>query len=187
MAKRQLGRLKCPQCDREFAMPAHLARHVNSAHNPGGNAKPKAGASKLKTQKGRGILTTSAVGGPDPGILLSQMQTYHGQLLAQRAEVEKQILAIESAITAFGAAPSSARNLPGAKRGRRRAGTPTLKDFIARVLQTRGKPMAVKDIAAGVKQAGFQTANKTLARSVGTMLARMSNVRKVDRGIFALK
>jgi uncharacterized C2H2 Zn-finger protein len=38
MAKQK--RLKCSKCDRRFSMPAHLARHVNSAH---GSPKKKAG------------------------------------------------------------------------------------------------------------------------------------------------
>ncbi len=37
MAKQK--RLKCSKCDRRFSMPAHLARHMNTAH---GSGKPKA-------------------------------------------------------------------------------------------------------------------------------------------------
>jgi hypothetical protein len=36
-------KLKCSKCDRRFALPAHLARHMNTAHGSGKKRKaPKA-------------------------------------------------------------------------------------------------------------------------------------------------
>jgi uncharacterized C2H2 Zn-finger protein len=48
MAKQK--RLKCSKCDRRFSMPAHLARHVNSAH---GSGKRKAGRPPKGRKAGR--------------------------------------------------------------------------------------------------------------------------------------
>jgi hypothetical protein len=48
MAKQK--RLKCSMCDRRFSMPAHLARHMNTAH---GSGKPKVGAARKGRKAGR--------------------------------------------------------------------------------------------------------------------------------------
>jgi len=48
MAKRKT--IKCPKCDRRFSMPAHLARHVGTAH---GTVKRKAGRPRKGRKMGR--------------------------------------------------------------------------------------------------------------------------------------
>jgi hypothetical protein len=47
--------------------------------------------------------------------------------------------------------------------------------------------MAVKDITEGVRRGGYETRNKTLAKSVGIALTQMPEVDKVGRGLFRLK
>jgi hypothetical protein len=69
--------------------------------------------------------------------------------------------------------------------GRHRPGS--LKDFIVRVLSAASGPMSVKDIAAGVLEAGYKSKNRTLAKSVGIALAQMPEVARVRRGVFRLK
>ena len=189
MAKRQLGKFKCPKCDRVFAMPAHLARHVNSAHGAGGKSKkaqPKLAAGK----GGHGAFQVPALGGADATHMLNQMQNYRMELLAQRDAVEGQIQAIDNALHAFGAAAPARGGMQPVTRGRRgprgpRAGS--LQTYIENVLKSHGKPMAVKDITDAVMKAGFNTKNKTLGKSVGITLTKMPNVRRVSRGIFNMK
>jgi hypothetical protein len=61
----------------------------------------------------------------------------------------------------------------------------SLKEYIMGVLRTAGgKPMAVKDITQGVMDSGFETSNKTLAKSVGIALTQMPGVKKSGRGRF---
>jgi hypothetical protein len=117
------------------------------------------------------------------------------EMVAQRALLDGQITALDRALAAMGSPvrrgpgrPRVARVAPrpgrGGRRGRR-AGS--LKEFIARVLRTTGAAMAVKDVTAGVRKAGYATRNKTLAKSVGIALTQMPEVRKVKRGQFRLK
>jgi hypothetical protein len=128
----------------------------------------------------------ASVGGTLP--LVRQMQAYRAGLVAQRDHVDQQIGAIDKALRAMGKAPA-ARAATAARGGRRAGGTRagSLKDFIARVLGATRKPMAVKDVTAGVLRSGFKSRNKTLAKSVGIALTQMPNVRKVSRGMFRLK
>ena len=64
MAKQK--RLKCSKCDRRFSMPAHLARHVKSAH--GG---PKKAGRPRKGRRGRRpmVLSHRIISGFDPAKL----------------------------------------------------------------------------------------------------------------------
>jgi hypothetical protein len=105
---------------------------------------------------------------------------------AERAALDAQISALESALAAMGTGVT-ARN--GATRVRasseRRAGS--LKDHIQRVLAKAGAPMAVSDITAAVVRSGFKSKNKTLGTSVGIALADMPGVRRVGRGVYRLR
>jgi len=100
--------------------------------------------------------------------------------------LDSKIAAIEQALSALhGRLPSGPR--PAAARGRAagryRAGS--LKDYILRVL-SGGQTMAVKDITESVTRAGYQSRNKTLAKSVGIALAQMPELTKVGRGRYRL-
>lgn len=195
MAKAKAGKFRCSKCDRTFSMAAHLARHENAAHG----AKPKRRAVRAKAARKRvGKRTTrkltrrtrrSATGSPgsQPTPLLLQMQTYRNDLLAQRAEIASQIDAIDRALAAMGAATRTAGRRPVGRPPGGTAGPGSLKSCIAKVLRGHAGAMAVKDITAGVLSVGFQTRNKTLAKSVGIALGQMPDVRKVSRGMFCMK
>ncbi len=116
---------------------------------------------------------------------LTSLRHFHAELAAQKRRVDAQIEAVENAIRAMtGVAPAVGRGpaLGGGGRGPR-AGS--LKEYITRCLAGKG-PMAVKDITAAVRGAGYPTKNKTLAKSVGNALADMRNIVKVGRGQFKL-
>lgn len=49
-------RLSCPHCSRKFALPAHLARHINSSH---GARRPKAAARRGRPRKTARSATTA--------------------------------------------------------------------------------------------------------------------------------
>lgn len=115
---------------------------------------------------------------------VASLRRLHGELTVQKQRVDTQLAAVENAIRAMGGAAAAAPRgpLPGGARGPRKG---SLKSYIIRVLT--GKPdMAVKDITAAVRSAGYPTKNKTLAKSVGNALTDMPNVVKVGRGRFRL-
>ncbi len=126
----------------------------------------------------------------DISAVVRSLQGYHAQLLDRRAQLEEQISAVESALRAVGAAAGGRPTARvGRGPGRPPGGAPrpgSLKDYILRVLSSGGV-MAVKDIAAAVVKAGYQSKNKTLAKSVGIALRQLKEVRKVGRGRFRLK
>ena len=115
-------------------------------------------------------------------------------LRACRAELEAQCRALTAQMAAVDRASQALTGVaaaPGRPVGRRARGgggfrAGSLKEHIAKVL-SGGGTMRVKDIAAGVLNAGYQTANKTLAKSVGIALTEMPNVHRVGRGRFRLK
>jgi len=122
--------------------------------------------------------------------VVRSLQGYHARLVDRRAQLDDQISAVESALRAMGAV-AAVRYAAGGGRGpgRPAGGAPrpgSLKDYILRVLSGRGV-MAVKDIAEAVVQAGYESKNKTLAKSVGIALRQLKEVRKVGRGRFQLR
>lgn len=122
-------------------------------------------------------------GMPSAGAALGSLQAYAQQLVAHRAQIEAQLTAVQQALQAMGAT-AVVRRGPGRPRG----GGPrpgSLKDHIARVMSGRGV-MTVKDITDGVLASGYDTKNKTLAKSVGIALTEMPNVAKLSRGKFQL-
>lgn len=126
---------------------------------------------------------------------LDSLHAIHSELLAQRAALDRQINAVEHAVSTLGGArlarrsgrPSGPR--PATRRGRGgrrgpRAGS--LKEYIATAL-SRGGVMSVKDITDAVVKGGYKTRNKTLAKSVGIALTEIPGVQKVARGQFKMK
>lgn len=122
------------------------------------------------------------------------LKSYVSGLMAQRAQLDAQIQAVEQALRAMGAAPAAAvatrvapgvpaRGRPGG-RGGVRAGS--MKDYILKVL-ANGRVMRVNEIAQAILDAGYKTKNKTLAKSVGIALAQMTQVKKVGRGRYRIK
>ena len=122
------------------------------------------------------------------------LQMYHGQLMAQRADLDARLQLVAQALAAMGGRavgrPAVAAGRVGRPPGRRggaggwRPGS--LKAHIADVL-SGGGIMAVKDITSGVMKSGYKTKNKTLAKSVGIALTEMKGVAKVGRGRFHMK
>lgn len=142
--------------------------------------KQKAPVSRPRKLGGRvGMIA----GMPNAGVALGSLQAYAQQLVAHRAQIEAQLTAVQQALQAMGSAAVIRRG-PGRPRG----GGPrpgSLKDHIARVMGGRGV-MTVKDITDGVIASGYDTKNKTLAKSVGIALTEMPNVAKLSRGKFQL-
>jgi hypothetical protein len=128
---------------------------------------------------------SAAAGGSLRGAI-SGLSTYHTRLMHDRAEIDAKISAIESALSAMGTAPARGAAAPrGGRGGGRGVRAGSLKYYIGRVLAGRGV-MAVKDITAAVRKAGYKTKNKTLGKSVGIALTQMKDARKVGRGRFKL-
>jgi hypothetical protein len=115
------------------------------------------------------------------------MQVYRSGLVAKHTQVAAQIEAIDRALAALGAAARTPAARPTRGRGGAGLRRGSLKYYVERVLRARGGAMAVKDVAAAVRKAGFKSKNKTLGKSVGIAMTQMPNVRKVSRGVFRLK
>ena len=123
------------------------------------------------------------------------LKSYRAHLARERDTLDERIGAIDTVLQTFGAPQKVARvGRPAGRRavakpgpGRRGARKGSLKEYIGKVLSTRSREMAVKDIATGVVKAGYKTRNKTLAKSVGIALADMRNVAKVGRGLYKMK
>ncbi len=136
-------------------------------------------------------------GGLAPMSVMQNLTQAREELIAQRAALDEQLAALDTALSAMGRRPMPVRPAaggPALRAGERRPrGVATgrrsgsLKEHIARVLSATGGPMAVKDITEGVRRGGYETRNKTLAKSVGIALTQMPEVDKVGRGLFRLK
>ncbi len=140
-----------------------------------------AGAKKVGP---RGRRAARPAGGANQAV--RSLLSYRGELLAQRAHFDAQIAAVDQALQVMGTKPAAGTL---GRRGRAKGGGPregSLKDFICRVLKSGGV-MSVKDITEGVLKAGYQTKNRTLAKSVGIALTEMPSAQKVARGKFRLK
>ncbi|TWT42166.1 hypothetical protein RAS1_32960 [Phycisphaerae bacterium RAS1] len=195
--------LKCAKCGRSFALPMHLGRHMVTMHGAK-PAKAKApGKGRARARRGRRAPVVRAAapvaaawnGAPTTDQMTRDIQATRNGLAQQQARVSAQIAALDQFLATLGVgSPAAARRTAG--RARRRGGAAgggggaregSLKAYISQVLTAARRPMRVAEIATAVLDAGFETRNKTLAKSVGNMLVDMRNVRKVDRGIFSVK
>jgi hypothetical protein len=181
MAKK--GKFKCSGCGRSFGMAAHLGRHMSTVHARKGKrvipaARTKGVLGSVGTLRSKGGGIAAVVGG---------IQRYCAELAAQCAALGSRIAVINQALAFLGARTPVRKVTFGA--GRRRAGyrSGSLKAHVHQVLQAHGGAMAVKDVTAAVRKAGYRSKNKTLDKSVGATLASMRNVVKISRGMFGLK
>jgi hypothetical protein len=162
------GQFKCKQCGRSFGMAAHLGRHMNTVHAT------------------RSVLPLAALGeSMVPGRLTGEIQAARNELQAQRDQLELQIAALDTVLATLGSVPAMSRRGRTNGQGQGRGGS--LRSYIDQVLRSRGAPMRVSEITDAVLRAGYNTRNKTLAKSVGICLAGMPNVTKVERGLFQAK
>ncbi len=186
----QTGEFKCPKCDRSFAMAPHLGRHMSTIH--GAKKGKKTAKKKMRRGPQRGRTARAAPRQPAPtgaGLAgaVGQLRAYQDELAGQRAQIEAQLAAVESALSALGATASVATRRVTTRGRGAAARQGSLKDHIARVLGARSGPMAVKDVAAAVLKAGYKSRDKTLAHTVGKLLAAMPNTVRVARGQYRLR
>ncbi len=146
---------------------------------------------KTKRRKSRGTRTrrSSARAGGAASPLLAQMSAYQGELVAQQADIQNQVDKLDAAISILGGrAPAAARGGRTHARRHRRPGVVregSLKSYILKVMR-KGQVMAVKDIAAAVRQRGYRSASANFANQVSNTLAKIPAVTKVSRGMFKL-
>jgi hypothetical protein len=79
----------------------------------------------------------------------------------------------------------AAKAKPGRKPGPK--GQSDLHNAIRVVLKSSSEPMKTADIAAKVKEGGYETKSKVFHLIVGQRLAEMADVLKPERGLYALK
>lgn len=205
MANRK--KFKCPKCDRRFSMAAHVGRHLNTIHasktgqKSGGKRRSgtrgEAGVAPASSRRthgqearatwGRGSSPASASRVPGAG-LVTDLRAYYDNLAVHRSTLDARIAAVDKALRSLqpvGAAPAPQAAPP--KRGRpagRRSKADSLSDFIVRALGRRSKPMSPREIAAGLKQVGYESKTKDLAHAVTKMLPKIKAVRKVGFGLY---
>jgi len=172
-------KFKCSRCDRSFSMAAHLARHMNTLHNPGGARRRAVGR-----PPGRVAATTGGA-----AHLLGGMQQYRDELMSRRDQIDRELSAIGDAMAALGSAPAPARGGAGAKRARRGAGhrDGSLKSFIVSVLGRYNSPATPKEIAAKVMQAGYKSKAVDLTKAVSNALPELNEVKRIGFGKYSLK
>ena len=182
MAKK--SKFKCSACGRRFGMAAHLGRHMSTVHAP----KTKRMA---PTVRATGVMRPSMILGLGraDGIsaVVGDIQRHRDELATQRADLDSQMAALDQALAVLGAAAPARKTLPG--KGRRGASyrPGSLKAYIHQVFRTYSGAMAVKDVTAAVRKAGYKSKDKTFAKSVGVALRAMRNVTKIGRGVFRAK
>lgn len=200
-----MKKLSCKRCSRKFAMPAHLARHMNTIHGAGG-AKKTASGKRLGRPKGSTRRAVTAIGGTSldgAQRLISEMSAYHSALSDQRMSLDAQIEAVANAMQTLGggspAMTGRRKSKGGAKLGRpkgsgARRGRPpgqaprkgSLKDFIVRVLGQVSRPLSPNDIGTRVVKAGFKTKAKDLTKAVSNTLPTLKNIKRVGFGQYQL-
>lgn len=75
----------------------------------------------------------------------------------------------------------------GAKQEISRSRGDSLKTHIASVLREAGRPMEIKEITDAVLKNGFQTKNKSLAKTVSLTMKDIDEAKRVGRGTYEYK
>jgi len=140
---------------------------------------------------------------------ISKLTGRRDDLAAELAEVEQELAAAGGGARRGPGRPPKARlgRPPKAKgrRGRkargpgrpkkgRRPGRPAgpkgqseLHQAIRGALRTAGKPLQLAEIAAKVKASGYKTKSKNFSVILGLRVSEMKDVKRVERGVYALK
>ena len=183
---------KCKKCDRKFAMAAHLGRHMATIHGSGGarrkvvkpNSSPRRSVMANATRVSRNVVSA---GHTDQ--LVSDMQTLHADLTAQRASLDAQLDAVADAMRVLGGAASisGVRGRAPARRGRTAAGSGavragSLKEYIVRVLGQSSKPMSPNEIGDRIIKAGYKTKSKDLTKAVSNALPQVKGIKRIGFG-----
>jgi len=177
----RIGTFTCSTCGRTFRMAAHLGRHKSTVHA----AKAKRAVPAQDARRP----SKAAAPGASHGLaaVVGVIQRSRGELAAQRAAVDAQIATLDRALQVLGAGPSARPVSTGRKQGGMSYRPGTIKAYIQSVLQARGEAMAVSDITAAVRTAGYPSKNPTLDKNVGMALAEMPDAVRVHRGVFRLR
>ncbi len=118
---------------------------------------------------------------------LGRLETKRAKILAQLAEVESEIDAIETLTAKGGARRGGGRRRAGAGRKRPRNDM-NLVDSLHKVL--RGKEMSVTEVAQAVQDAGYKTSSENFRTIVNQQLIAAKNkklFKKVSRGVYTAK
>lgn len=63
----------------------------------------------------------------------------------------------------------------------------TLADHLEAVMRTAGQPMAIPDLTAGVKSAGYKSKSKDFRPVVSLALIKDKRFKRVGRGVYSLR
>jgi hypothetical protein len=146
---------------------------------------------------------------------VDKLSTRRDEIEAQLAEVDAELAAAgangampaarrgpgrppKSAMRRGPGRPPKARRRPGrpakvgrptSKRGRppKAKGSSPLHDMISGVLKAASEPIKLADIAEKVKAAGYKTKSPNFAMILGLRLSEMKDVKRVERGVYAMK
>jgi hypothetical protein len=174
-------KFKCTKCDRSFSMAAHLGRHTNTMHGAGGARRRVLG----RPPKVR----PAATYGVGASHLLSGMRDYHDELVGKRDQIDRELSAIDDAMTALGSAPAPSRAPAGVRRPRGAKGhrDGSLKSFIVNVLGRQSSPATPKEIAAKVVKAGYKSRAQDLTKAVSNALPELKEIKKIGFGKYCMR
>jgi len=136
-------------------------------------------------------------------------------LVARRDEVASELAAIDADLGSVGVATAAPKRGPGRPPGKRGPGRPKgsgrgpgrpkgsgkgkpgrkpgakgqseLHNAIRAVLKGSAEPMRIGDLAEKVKKNGYQTKSKNFGVILGLRLSEMADVKRVERGVYAMK
>ena len=120
---------------------------------------------------------------------LQALKDKREKLLAQVAEVDKQIAELAGEPVAPVAEEEAPVPVPAKRKKRRKLpkNTMTLADAVAKVLGEAKDPMRAGGIAEAVTALGYKSKGKRLSKQIAIAATKDERVEKVSRGLFALK
>lgn len=135
--------------------------------------------------------------------LVAERERRVAQLQARRLKVEAELAALDAELAsaqghaapyraAKAAAPAgrkAATQSTGKKRGRRGLGKggKTIGQALADIIKAHGKPMRVPEMAKAFRASGHPTQSKNLTKLISMAIKNSNQIKRVSRGLYAVK
>ncbi|MCG3131102.1 MAG: hypothetical protein FLDDKLPJ_01878 [Phycisphaerae bacterium] len=146
--------LVCKICGQKFAMPPHLGRHMKAVHNVSMTGAP---ARKGRKGKGKGGKRAGAPSPMSAALVASDdfsetLNAYCAQLAAQRERIDRQLSALQGAVSSMGG--SAAAAAPAKRKRGRRAKSASAPKAAAKLRKGKSKKGKSKGKGPAPKKGG---------------------------------
>ncbi len=146
-----------------------------------------------------------AASGLSLGALSQMIEERRAALVTRRNEVAAELATIDADLGSVGVGTAAPKRGPGRPRGKRGPGRPKgsgkgkrgrpagakgqsdLHNAIRAVLKGSAEPMKLVDIAQKVKSNGYKTKSKNFGVILGLRLTEMTDVKRVERGVYSMR